>query len=51
VYKANGNKFNYTQKFDTTMQLNKSNISDISANGNNANKSADGKITPKLNTS
>lgn len=33
-----------------TLPLNKSNISGISSNGNN-NKSADGKITPKLNTS
>jgi len=34
-----------------TLPLNKSNISGISSNGNNANKSADGKITPKLNNS
>ena len=34
-----------------TMPLNKSNISDISANAGDANKSADFKIIPKLNTS
>ena len=47
----NGDQFNYVQKFDLTLPLNKSDISDISGNGNNGYKSADGKRTPKLNTS
>ena len=51
LYKANGDQFNYVQKFDMTMPLNKSNISDISANAGDANKSADFKTIPKLNTS
>lgn len=46
----NGDQFNYVQKFDMTLPLNKSNISDISGNGN-GNKSVDGKRTPKLSTS